>query len=397
MSQIVTILALLRDFKGSGREINTRTTPVQLKAKIDEIEDAINAIEDVAKEAGEPVKKIAEKSKISIFKSYISKEVLEILDGTYFTDKTVEEMKANLVKIFGSVDSKKAKKEANEKYLKMTRLTTGVALPEPFSDFLERIISTVNAFCDASSYSTSLVEDKFMANLNSDQKNFLRHFDWSETGLALLKAQAAKLDLKGFHKKEVKAEINKISGKSDNLESEYAQKIQKNSEKFFHDLTSQFCNYMTREAENRAKEAAALDARFSSFQKSFENVFSHPMSQFSNPPVSNNQWPSVSSSSQSNQTAPADREVKRVATDQTKSQKSKDSKQNRTSGSRVRPTKMKTPCFWCGCIFHPSEDCKGPDTHPKAKCCLCGKSGHFPAARFHHGTQADRSQVFSKN
>ena len=115
MSHIVTILALLRDFKGSGKEINARTTPVQLKTRLDEIDDAINAVDDVAKDAGEPVKKIAEKSKISIFKSYIHKEILEILDGTYFTDKTVDEMKTNLVKIFGSVDSKKEKKLANEK------------------------------------------------------------------------------------------------------------------------------------------------------------------------------------------------------------------------------------------------------------------------------------------
>ena len=398
MSKLVEILELQKFLKGTGNEIQRKTTPVQLEATLVDITDALNAVDEVSADAGAGVKKMADKAKIIIFKSYISKDVLGLLDGFYFNDKTIAEMTTNLKSIFGEKDMKKVKKSANEKFLKMSRLTSGVAQPESFLCFLERLVATVAVFCTDATYSCDLVSEKFTENLDKGHKTFLLHFDWDQhVGLDLLRAQAAKLDKKGFHKKsEVKVEVHQVSGGSGNENSENSEKM-KNPENLISDLTSKLEVFMTKEAESRAQQAASWESRFTALQNSLHESSPHPMSHFS---YSAPQYPFLQPNAYFQQqpppaTPPTSATVNNIAPGGKNSKKTKKVGNGENLKKSNFQNRLKTPCFWCGCWFHDSAACEGPDSHAKARCILCGnKPGHFPQARYHHGSDQDRQRVF---
>ena len=403
MSGLVEILELQKFLKGTGNEIHKKTTPVQLEATLVDITDAVNAIDEVSASAGAHVKKMAEKAKIVIFKSFISKDVLGLLDGFYFNNKTIVEMTNNLKSIFGEKDEKKVKKLANEKFLKMSRLTSGVAQPESFSCFLERLVSTVAVFCTDAAYSCDLVSEKFSENLDKSHKTFLLHFDWDEhVGLALLRAQAAKLDNKGFHKKsEVKVEVRQVSDGGSGVENLVNSEKMKNPENLIFDLTAKLEVFMTKEAESRAQQASAWESRFTALQNSLHESSTHAMSHF---PYSVPQYPFVQPNAIFQQqpppaTPPTSATVNNIAPGTVKPKKLKKSGNGENGKKSNFQNRLKTPCFWCGCWFHDSAACEGPDSHAKARCILCGnKAGHFPQARYHHGSVQDRQSVFkSKN
>ena len=400
MSKLVEIFELQKFFQGKGSEISKKTTPVQLEATLVDITDALDAVEEVSSGAGQSVKKCAEKAKIAIFKSFVSKDILGLLDGYYFDNKTVAEMTANLKSIIGEKDEKKEKKMANQKFLKMSRLTSGMAQPESFSSFLERLIVTVAIFCTDATYSCDLVAERFSENLDKGHKLFLLHSDWDQyEGLALLRAQAAKLDNKGLHKKsDVKVEVHQVSGSGSEVDKIENSEKMKNPENLISDLTSKLEVFMTKEAESRAQQAAAWESRFSALQNSIHESSAHTMSHFSYPAP---QYPFFAPHHHQQQQPPLATTtpsvaVNKVAPNGQKSEKVKNSK----NGEKTKFQKRnKEPCFFCGCWFHLTAACPGPDAHPKAKCYLCGnKAGHFPQAKYHHGSPQDRQVAFpSKN
>ena len=169
----VEILALKNQLKGSGSEINSKTTPAGLQKILKTINEYLEVVDEVSTGAGPKTINMASATKIFIFKSFIHKDILDRCGGVLFADQTIEKMKQNLVKVFGEVDEKMEKKLAQEKFHKITRMTHGLSKPESFSDFLLRLKATVTTFCDASDYANSLIEEKFRSNLDRNQKNFL--------------------------------------------------------------------------------------------------------------------------------------------------------------------------------------------------------------------------------